>query len=127
MRGGQGRGAGGGDLFRTVERARESTNRATKVISSRRDYRNIIIHFYFYEPMLQSRVALSRCGARCSSVVRAFARGTMGRRVDLSCWTWYVLSCLWDDACKRTLAAAGFLSPYLNGSLPYVRRHITVK
>ena len=25
------------------------------------------------------------------------------------------------------MAAAGFLSPYLNGPLPYVRRHITVK
>ena len=30
-----------------------------------------------------------------------------------------------DDAYKRTLAA-GFLSRYLHGSLPYVRRHITV-
>ena len=42
---------------------------------------------------------------------------------------WYVLSCLWDDAYKRTLAAnrrvayvaaAGFLYHYLSGSLPYV-------
>ena len=43
---------------------------------------------------------------------------------------WYVLSCLWDGAYKRThikeservadVAAAGFLSRYLNGSLPYV-------
>ena len=42
---------------------------------------------------------------------------------------WYVLSCLWDGAYKRTLAAnqkvahvsaAGFLSRYLNGPLPYV-------
>ena len=32
----------------------------------------------------------------------------------------YVLSCLWDCAYKRTLAAN------LNGPLPYVRRHITV-
>ena len=47
---------------------------------------------------------------------------------------WYVVSCLWDGAYKRTLAAnqvahvaaAGFLSRNLNGSLPYVRRHITV-
>ena len=41
-----------------------------------------------------------------------------------------------DDAYKRTLAAnrkkeapvaaTGFLSRYLNGPLPYVRRHITV-
>ena len=49
---------------------------------------------------------------------------------------WYVLSCMWDGAYKRTLAvsrrvahvaAAGFLSHYLSGPLPYVRRHITVK
>ena len=43
---------------------------------------------------------------------------------------------VWDDAYKRTLAAnrnvvayveaAGFLSSYLSGPLPYVRRHITV-
>ena len=48
---------------------------------------------------------------------------------------WYVLSCLWDGAYKRTLAlnrkvahvaAADFLSHYLNGPLPYVWCHITV-
>ena len=63
-------------------------------------------------------------GARCSSVVIAFAHGAMGRRIDPS-WggpiklfldpasaqrlvtqrPWYVLSCLCDDAYKRTLAA----------------------
>ena len=63
-------------------------------------------------------------GARCSSVVRAFAHGAMGRRNDPS-WggpiqlflvsasaprlvyqrPWYLLSCLWDGAYKRTLAA----------------------
>ena len=68
--------------------------------------------------------SLSFKGARCSSVVRAFAHGAMGRRIDPS-WggpielffvqasvprqvyqrPWYVLSCLWDDAYKRTLAA----------------------
>ena len=57
-------------------------------------------------------------------MVRAFAHGVMGRRIDPS-WggpielflvpasaprlvlqrQWYVLSCLWDDAYKRTLAA----------------------
>ena len=46
-----------------------------------------------------------------------------------------MLSCLWDVAYKRTLAAnrkvahvvaAGFLFRYVNGPLPYVRRHITV-
>ena len=69
-------------------------------------------------------LSLSFGGARCSSVVRAFAHGTMGRRIDPS-WggpielflvpasapqlvkqrPWYVLSCLWDGAYKRTLAA----------------------
>ena len=39
----------------------------------------------------------------------------------------YVLSCLWDDAYKRTIAvncvaAAGFLSHYLSGPLPYNRK-----
>ena len=63
------------------------------------------------------------CGARYSTVVRAFAHGAMGRRIDPS-WggpielflvpasaprlvsqrQWYVLSCLWDGAYKRTLA-----------------------
>ena len=57
-------------------------------------------------------------GARCNSVVRAFAHVVMGRRIDPS-WggpiglflipaaqrLWYVLSCLWDDAYKRTLDA----------------------
>ena len=63
-------------------------------------------------------------GARCSSLVRSFAHGAMGRRIDPS-WggpielflipasaprlvyqrPWYVLSCLWDGAYKRTLAA----------------------
>ena len=56
-------------------------------------------------------------------MVRAFAHGAMGRRIDPS-WVgpielflipasaprlvehrlWYVLSCLWDGAYKRTLA-----------------------
>ena len=43
-------------------------------------------------------------GARCSFVVKVFAHGVMGLRIDPS-WPWYVLSCLWDDAYKRTLAA----------------------
>ena len=63
-------------------------------------------------------------GPRCSSVVRAFAHGAMGRWIDPS-WggpielglvpasvprlvqqrPWYVLSCLWNGAYKITLAA----------------------
>ena len=38
----------------------------------------------------------------------------------------YVLSCLWDDAYKKTLAAVDFHFRYLSSPLPYVRRHITV-
>ena len=52
-------------------------------------------------------------------MVRAFAHGAMGRRIDPSCGepielflvparaprlVWYVLSCLWDGAYKRTFA-----------------------
>ena len=63
-------------------------------------------------------------GARCSSVVKVFAHGAMGHRINPS-WgrpielflvpssaprlvsqrLWYVLSCLWDDGYKITLAA----------------------
>ena len=79
-------------------------------------------------------------------MVKAFAHGVIGRRIDPSWWTHWaisrsshcpttgvtkaVVSCLWDDAYKITLAAkservahvaaAGFLSPYMSGSLPYV-------
>ena len=68
-----------------------------------------------------SFVSIDSNGARCRFVVRAFAHGAMGRRIDPS-WggpielflvpasaprlePWYVLACLWDDAYKRTLAA----------------------
>ena len=52
-------------------------------------------------------------------MVRAFVHGAMDRRIDPSCGepielflvpasdprlVWYVLSCLWDGAYKRTLA-----------------------
>ena len=84
---------------------------------------------------------LTAPGVKCSSMVRAFADGAMGRRIDPS-WggpievflvparLWYVLSCLLDGAYKRTLAVnrekvahvavAGLFSRYLNGPLPYV-------
>ena len=39
---------------------------------------------------------------------------------------WYVISCLWDGEYKRTLAARGFLSRFMNGPLPYVRCHKTI-
>ena len=52
--------------------------------------------------------------------------------------TRYVLSCLWGGAYKRppccyservahVVAVAGFLSRYMNGPLPYVQYHITIK
>ena len=49
-------------------------------------------------------------------MIRAFAHGVMGRRIDPSCGgpielflfpasaPWYVLSCLWDGAYKITIA-----------------------
>ena len=71
----------------------------------------------------QTSVAMVAWGARCNSVVRAFAYGAMGRQINPSWggpielflvpasaprlvqqWLWYVLSCLSDDAYKRTLA-----------------------
>ena len=89
-------------------------------------------------------------------MVRAFAHGAMGRRIDPS-WGGPIelfsrYRPVLHDWCnkghgmcypvcgmmhiKRTLAAkservahvaaAGFLSRYLSGPLPYVRRHITV-
>ena len=92
-------------------------------------------NYFIYVPVL--------CGARCSSVVRAFAHYAMGLRIEPSWWTQlaisprlvqqrplYVLSCLWDDAFKRTLTANRkekpmwrqqvFLSDYLSGPLTYV-------
>ena len=56
-------------------------------------------------------------GARCSSMVRAFAHGVLGRLIDggpielflvprlVYQMPWYVPSCLRDGAYKRTLAA----------------------
>ena len=96
----------------------------------------IILCFLFFSKSKQVLLASSNCivgryilshllteGARCSSVVRAFANGMMDRRIDPSWWThwtifvpasaprlvwqrpWYVPSCLWDGAYKRTLTA----------------------
>ena len=76
-----------------------------------------------YNPEWQSSSTQFSKGARCSSFVRVFANGAMGPSdrsfmVDplnyfsfqpvLHDWCkkrpWYVLSCLWDGAYKRTLA-----------------------
>ena len=83
---------------------------------------NNMLLLLFFSPL--EIVSVSILGARCSSVVGAFAHGAMGRRIDPS-WggpielfldpasaprlvykrQWYVLSCLWEDAYKITLAA----------------------
>ena len=73
---------------------------------------------------LVDHIGFVSVGARCSSVVRVFGHGAMGRRIDpswgrtielflvfqpvLHDWCkerlWYVLSCLCDGAYKITLA-----------------------
>ena len=84
-------------------------------------------------------------GAKCSSAVKTFAHGVMGRRIDPSWWTHYAIS--HSSQCSTIgetnivvcvilsvgyservahVAAACFLSRYLNGPLPYVQCHITV-
>ena len=92
-------------------------------------------------------------GARCSSVVRAFAHGAMGRSSDRSFMvdllSYFSFQPMIHDWCNKdypvcemvhikepllligtssyyVVEAADFLSRYLNGPLPYVRHHITV-
>ena len=86
-------------------------------------------------------------GARCSSVVRAFAHGAMGCRIDPS-WDvpielflipasapkcnegrgmcYHICGMVHIKERVAHVVAAGFLSHYLNGPLPYVQCHITV-
>ena len=69
-------------------------------------------------------------------MVRAFAHGAMGRRIDPS-WggpiqcsttsTKAVICVILSVGRVAHVEAAGSLSHYLYGPLPYVRRHITVK
>ena len=42
-----------------------------------------------------------RVGARCSSVVRAFAHGAMGRRIDSSWWGYFSFQPLPHDWCNK--------------------------
>ena len=89
-------------------------------------------------------------GARCSSVVRAFAHGAIDHQINPSWWTHGAICC--SSQCSTTgvtkavvcanlymhiiepLLLIGKSSPcgdskfphFLNGPLPYVRRHITV-
>ena len=41
---------------------------------------------------LAIRVVLYHMGARCSSVVKAFVHGAMGRRIDPSWWSHWAIS-----------------------------------
>ena len=50
-------------------------------------------------PTIELHLVVITSGVRCSSMVRAFAHSVMGHWIDP------VLSCLWDGAYKRTLAA----------------------
>ena len=55
----------------------------------------MFIHFCFFV-----FIFLSAHGAKCSSVVRAFAHGTMDRRIDPSWWTHWAISC--SSQCSMT-------------------------
>ena len=73
-------------------------------------------------------------------MVRAFTHGAMGRRIDSSWWanlaishssqcsmtgvTKAVVCAILSSEIVRAVVAAGFLSSYMNGHLPYIRRHI---
>ena len=57
-------------------------------------------------------INLTSFGARCSSVIRAFAHGAMGRRIDPS----------WGGPIELFLVPASFLSRYLSGLTPYNRK-----
>ena len=88
-------------------------------------------------------------GARFISMVRVFTHGAMGHRIDPLWWIHFSFQPVLNDWCNKGcgmiypvcrilknpccyservahVAAAGFLSHYLNGPLPYVRHHITV-
>ena len=84
-------------------------------------------------------------------MVRTFAHGALGRRIDPSWWTklrYFSFQPVPHDWCNKGggmcypvfgvvhieepllliahVAAAGFLSSYMSGPLPYFRRRITV-
>ena len=48
--------------------------------------------YQYIKPNLKVGVFLKMWGARCRSVVRAFAHGAMGRRIDPSWWTHWAIS-----------------------------------
>ena len=58
--------------------------------SNRKSLVTIIVMYNKYRNSAALSIRLT--GARCSSVVRAFAHGTMGRRIDPSWWTHWAIS-----------------------------------
>ena len=80
-----------------------------------------VLHLLF-GTLLYRPIRCSNQGARCSSVVRVFAHGAMGRRIDPSWWTHSALSrssqcsttgvsCLCDGAYNLFLLLIGKSSP----------------
>ena len=93
-------------------------------------------------------------GARCTSVVRAFVHGAMGRRIDhwVDPLSYFSFHPVLHDWCNKSrgmycpvcgmvhikepllligkgcpCGGSGYFSHYLSGPLPYVQRHITVQ
>ena len=106
----------------------------------------VCVYIYIYIYIYGIKI---RRGARCSSVVRAFAHSVMGHRIDPSWWTYWAIShssqCSTNGITKAVvcpvcgvvhikdpLLLIGKSSPcsgssgYLNGPLPYVWHNITV-
>ena len=94
----------------------------------------------FIRKLFKNHCPRHKTGARCSSVVRAFAHGMMGHRIDPSwgepielffvpasapqlankgCGMCYPV-CVMMHIKVTHLAAAGFLSRFLSDPLPYV-------
>ena len=53
---------------------------------------NIVNSLSFTSYNMHTALHIHALGARCSSVVRAFAHGMMGRRIDPSWWTHWAIS-----------------------------------
>ena len=58
-------------------------------------------HTHTYNMHIFACLPLYMSGARCSSVVRAFAHGAMGRRIDPSWWTYISFQPVHHDWCNK--------------------------
>ena len=102
-----------------------------------------LLFFYCINFVIYTRTLIRFRGARCSSVVRAFVHGAMGRRIDPSWWTHWAISRFqpvlhdWCNKgcgmCYPVCVMVHIKEPLLLirksspcGPLPYVRPHITV-